>query len=99
MKKNILFICLSIILFSCQKDDLSWKNEILNIKNQLYVQQQLINALQDGITIKSITPSDNGYSISFSNGTSISLSDGKTPIISIGKDGFWYINEINTNTI
>lgn len=78
MKKYLLLILSSIILLgSCQKDDLSWKEEIQDLKEEIQSLKLLLNQIKDNVSIVNVTTDDNGYVIEFSDGQIISIRNGQ----------------------
>lgn len=67
-----------------------------NLNTDLQALKTLVNALQNNITITSIVPGANGYTITFSDGTTATITNGQdganAPVISVKKDsdGLYY---------
>lgn len=94
--KRIIFSLSFLLFFGCSTDDLSWEQEIDNIKKELVNQRSIIETLQSDIKITSIKQDNDSYTISFSNGQSVTLTNGITPIIAIGDNGNWFVNNKDT---
>ncbi len=71
--------------FSCYHN---LESDFQELKNELDIQKELIQALQNSISITNITSTNDGYSIEFSDNSSINLFNGKTPLIEIGTEGY-----------
>ncbi len=94
LSQSIAFI--TIFATACSDDDLSWKTEIANIKEEIAAQNELINTLKKSVTVSNIEQADNSYTITFSDGTAVKLTNGITPIITIGDNYHWFINGQDT---
>ncbi len=96
--KTRFFYFYFVLLFafvSCY-DDSELKNKLNEIQNELNIQKQIITALQQGLNIKSVEKTNDGYKLVFSDGSFIILSSGHTPFISVGENGNWFIDNIDT---
>lgn len=110
--KKLLLLTLMIGSFSCSKEDLSWKEELEKVKqeladhkSQLSSQQQqlddlrtIIDAIQESPIITGISENEDSYVINFSNGQSVEIKNGKTPLLTIGDNGNWYIDGADSGT-
>lgn len=110
--KKLLLITFIIGSFSCAKEDLSWKEELETVKQELAdhksqlssQQQQLDNlrtvlkAIQENPIITGISENEDSYVINFSNGQSVEIKNGKTPLLTIGDNGNWYIDGADSGT-
>jgi hypothetical protein len=93
MKKLLLIIC-AVMLYSCTNDD--WKSEIEELRVEINYNTELIEKLQNSLTIDFLEELESGYEIHFSDGTSINIEDGSIPVMTIGENGNWFIDGIDT---
>ncbi|MFI3299284.1 MAG: PL29 family lyase N-terminal domain-containing protein [Rikenellaceae bacterium] len=106
MKRKILHLAAIALLLggtstlkSCQYDDsLIWdeieslKEDIAELNSSVSAMQTIIDALENGSVITSVTETETGYTITFSNGESIEITNGSNaPVISVIEvDGVYY---------
>ena len=71
-------------MVGCSYDDSAILDKITELEKeqeemqaQIDVQQALLNALANNLTITAVTPNDNGYTITFSDGSSITIKNGE----------------------
>lgn len=89
-KFTYIFLFFSVLFFGCS-DNSDLKNELNQLREELNTQRQLIEALQNGTTIKEINYTENGYIIELSN-NSLILFNSSTPLLSLNDDNYWRLN-------
>ncbi|MDR1517652.1 MAG: hypothetical protein LBS52_06130 [Dysgonamonadaceae bacterium] len=111
MRKSVLFLfSLVFLLNACYTDDINDLNkkydelraEQLRQAELLVQYQALLQALEQRLTVSSLTQTADGLEIVFSNGNKMVLkngqdgADGHTPVITIGANGNWLIDGTDT---
>jgi hypothetical protein len=94
---NIRIAAIAVLIsffFSCQNDD--WKKEINKLREELNVQRQLIEALQNEISINDIVYDGNSYTIRLANDIYLVFDNTLTPIITIDRDNYYLLNGSET---
>ena len=94
LRSGCMLLLLCNLLQAC--DDVSWKKEIEQIKEELQHQKELLTELQNRATIVGIQEREGCHVIEFSDGQTITIKDGHTPILAIGEEGNWYIDGKDT---
>ncbi len=108
---TILFVAMvGVSLTGCEYDDSELWNEIENVKDRvetleeavvktnedIVALQTIVNALQKNVYVTAVTPTADGYTITFSDGTTATIKNGKdgangadginAPVISVKQD-------------
>ncbi|MDR1525664.1 MAG: hypothetical protein LBS79_10510 [Tannerella sp.] len=104
MKKLVFLLSTIFMLNACYQDDIDELNRKYDeLKKEqerqaelLATYQALLDALEKKLTVSAITPSGDGYKITFSDGTEIVIGNGHTPVITIGDNGNWFIDGTDT---
>ncbi len=92
MKKIIiLFAAIGLLFSSCAKeyDDSAVWQSISSLEARISAMETVMNAYKNNVTIKSVTPVANGYSILFSDGSKADIANGAK-----GDDGETLIDHI-----
>lgn len=94
MQRNFLFyyffLYTTLVFSSCQNDD--WKKEINKLREELNTQRQLIEALQNQVSISEIVYSENTYTVKLSNDNYLVFSSTSTPVISLNAHNVYLLN-------
>ncbi len=113
MKKVLLSLAVAAMMISCSYDDSEIWDKVNDLNDRVETLEDavdgmnadiadievIIEALQNGKTIKSIDQTENGYTITFSDDSTIEIVNGKdgengddAPVIGIfqGEDGLYY---------
>lgn len=108
MKKiGILFLLIALLFGGCYRDDIDDLNEKYDeLKKEqerqaelLATYKNLIDALENKLTVSGIEQTTDGYIVTFSNGTKMTVTngaDGHTPVVTIGENGNWFIDGEDT---
>lgn len=93
---KLKFICLLFLFFFISCDDTSWKENIDDLQEQINANKSLIEALNENLFITRVDLKNTEYKIYFSDGTSLTIKNGYVPLIKIGKNGNWYVDNVDT---
>ena len=77
MKKVVFFLAIVFMVTGCYKDDINDLNEKYDkLKEELDAYKTLLQALENKLTVNSITETANGYKVVFSDGTEMQVGNG-----------------------
>lgn len=98
---KILTATIFLLAYSCDRlDEIDSRLEILEEK--VSTLEDATEALQtlyaEGKVINNITPTEEGYQITFSDNSKLNISDGITPLLLIDQDNYWNISYDGGNT-
>ena len=79
MKNLLAFFLCTLLLLGCSDkyDDSDIRQNIESLQHRIETLETVMRAYENNLLVHSITPTENGYEITFSDGSSVSITNGK----------------------